>query len=189
MGLRVCKAVPKSRRLWLRGEWQRHHKHDERAFSISIPFSKLKLILSRMISIRSTAKGASYLCYLISSTHPNHKQRTYVGVKNDTHRRLRQHNREIIGGAKSTNIGRPWDVWMIIEGFPNQSTCLKFEWMWKHMKPRSSHCKKARITKLRNLLCKEQCTRNSPLAKTMPLTVTVFDRFNESDCNNARKYG
>ena len=142
-----------------------------------------------MISIRSTAKGASYLCYLISSTHPNHKQRTYVGVKNDTHRRLRQHNREIIGGAKSTNIGRPWDVWMIIEGFPNQSTCLKFEWMWKHMKPRSSHCKKARITKLRNLLCKEQCTRNSPLAKTMPLTVTVFDRFNESDCNNARKYG
>ena len=142
-----------------------------------------------MVLIRSTAKGVSYLCYLISSTHPNHKQRTYVGVTNNIHRRLRQHNREITGGAKSTNIGRPWDVWITIEGFRNQSACLQFEWMWKHMKPRSSHGKKARITKLRNLLCKDQWTRNSPLAKTMPLKVTVFDRLNESDCDDVREYG
>ena len=34
--------------------------------------------------------------------------RTYIGVTDDTARRLAQHNGELPGGAKSTRGGRPW---------------------------------------------------------------------------------
>ena len=44
------------------------------------------------------------------------------------------------------------------------------------MSPKKSHGKKSRITKLRNLLLKkERWTIKSPLAKTIPLIVTIYD--------------
>lgn len=36
--------------------------------------------------------------------------RTYVGIARDVDRRLRQHNGELAGGARSTRPGRPWRV-------------------------------------------------------------------------------
>jgi len=36
--------------------------------------------------------------------------RTYVGVTVDVPRRLRQHNGELVGGAKSTRPFRPWSL-------------------------------------------------------------------------------
>ncbi|MFK7989355.1 MAG: GIY-YIG nuclease family protein [Sandaracinaceae bacterium] len=36
--------------------------------------------------------------------------RTYVGITTDVDRRLRQHNGELVGGAKSTRARRPWRV-------------------------------------------------------------------------------
>ena len=124
-------------------------------------------------SSRSSAAYACYLCYLLaSSTHP---QRTYVGITNNFHRRLRQHNGELVGGARATRVARPWHPYISVEGFPDQKSSLQFEWMWKHMAPKKSHGKKARITKLRDLLQKEQWTAKSPLANTIPLTVTIYD--------------
>lgn len=38
------------------------------------------------------------------------ERRTYVGVAVDVSRRLRQHNGELSGGARSTRAGRPWRV-------------------------------------------------------------------------------
>lgn len=43
------------------------------------------------------------------------------------------------------------------------------------MAPKKSHGKKARITKLRDLLKKEQWTAKSSLANSIPLTVTIYD--------------
>ena len=35
-------------------------------------------------------------------------RRTYIGASNDPERRLRCHNGELSGGAKSTRDNRPW---------------------------------------------------------------------------------
>jgi predicted GIY-YIG superfamily endonuclease len=131
---------------------------------------------------KKTAAAADYLCYLLTSTNPNFKQRTYVGITNNINRRLRQHNGELVGGASATRIGKPWKIWMTVEGFPTHISSLQFEWMWKHMSPKKSHGKKSRINKLRNLfLNKERWTEKSPLAKTIPLIVTIYD---DEDINN-----
>ena len=133
---------------------------------------------------KSPSKKAAtdYICYLLTSTNPKFKQRTYVGITNNINRRLRQHNGELVGGAKATRVGKPWKIWMTVEGFPTHISSLQFEWMWKHMSPKKSHGKKSRITKLRNLfLNKERWTIKSPLAKTIPLIVTIYDYL---DLNN-----
>jgi predicted GIY-YIG superfamily endonuclease len=37
-------------------------------------------------------------------------ERTYVGIAQDVERRLRQHNGELVRGARATRAGRPWDL-------------------------------------------------------------------------------
>ena len=125
----------------------------------------------RSIATSKSAGSCCYLCYLLLSS--TSKQRTYVGVTNDIQRRLRQHNGELVGGAKATRNGRPWNVWLTVEGFPTQKSTLQFEYMWKHMPPKQSHGKKSRLSKLAALLNKEQWTKQAPLASSIPLTVTI----------------
>lgn len=132
-----------------------------------------------MVAVRSKPGTSGYLCYLLAST--KHPQKTYVGITNNFQRRIRQHNGELVGGARATRIGRPWIPYCIVEGFPNKTSTLQFEWMWKHSAPKKSHGRKARIQKLKNLLQKEQWTVKAPLAKDIPLTVTVFDHVRDSD--------
>lgn len=59
---------------------------------------------------------------------------TYVGSTNDFRRRLRQHNGEISGGARTTKprSRRPWALELIIYGFETLSEARSFEWRWKH---------------------------------------------------------
>ena len=52
--------------------------------------------------------------------------RTYIGATTDPHRRLRQHNGEIVGGARSTR-GRKWELVLWVEGFRNRSECYRWE--------------------------------------------------------------
>jgi predicted GIY-YIG superfamily endonuclease len=49
----------------------------------------------------------SWFVYVLLSAD---KGRTYVGITTDVARRLRQHNGEIVGGAKYTRAHRPWRV-------------------------------------------------------------------------------
>lgn len=71
--------------------------------------------------------------YLLVSTNGN----TYVGATVDLERRLRQHNKEIKGGAHATAIkvsqGETWTRAMHVSGFPDWQSTLQFEWRWKQL--------------------------------------------------------
>jgi len=68
------------------------------------------------------------ICYCIKATDST---KTYIGATNDFTRRLKQHNREISGGAKST-AGFHWQPQIHITGFEDRKQLLRFEWNWKH---------------------------------------------------------
>ena len=71
--------------------------------------------------------------YLLESTDNS----TYVGATIDLEKRLRQHNKEIKGGAIATSIkvnqGEAWSYVCYVENFPNWNEALKFEWRWKQI--------------------------------------------------------
>lgn len=69
-----------------------------------------------------------WCCYLLYSVN---SKKTYVGVTCDIGRRLRQHNGEISGGAKSARTGRPWRLVCTVHGFNSRSEACQFEWKWK----------------------------------------------------------
>lgn len=58
------------------------------------------------------------------------KRRTYVGATVNPARRLRQHNGELVGGARATK-GRQWTRRFLVGGFQDERTALQFEWRWK----------------------------------------------------------
>lgn len=71
--------------------------------------------------------------YLLVSTNGN----TYVGATVDLNRRLRQHNKEIKGGAHATGVkvaqGETWTRAAHVSGFPDWQAALQFEWRWKQL--------------------------------------------------------
>lgn len=73
-----------------------------------------------------------YYCYIIKSTNPVFSNSTYNGSTNNLVRRLRQHNGEIVGGAKATRGKGPWVYFSIWEGFQTHKEALSCEWRIKH---------------------------------------------------------
>ena len=75
----------------------------------------------------------SYFVYFIESTNGS----TYIGATVNLDKRIRQHNKEIKGGATATSIkvnqGETWRYICYIENFPEWNEALKFEWRWKHI--------------------------------------------------------
>lgn len=74
-----------------------------------------------------------YFVYLLVSTDGA----TYVGATVDLNRRLRQHNKEITGGAHATGAkvakGETWTRAAHVSGFPDWQAALQFEWKWKQL--------------------------------------------------------
>jgi len=100
-------------------------------------------------------------------------QKTYVGCTNDLKRRLRQHNCEIVGGAKATR-GRKWRYHFIVKGFRNKIEALQFEWRMHHPIPRSKYAYRGpqgRINALDKTMMLERWTSKSPLSFDVPLEV------------------
>lgn len=69
----------------------------------------------------SETAGVYVLCNLDN-------RRTYVGATKNFMHRLRQHNREITGGARSTAGSTTWHHRILVTGFVSWSHALSFEW-------------------------------------------------------------
>ena len=102
--------------------------------------------------------------YLLVSTNGN----TYVGATVDLERRLRQHNKEIKGGAHATGIkvfqGETWIRAAHVSGFPDWQAALQFEWRWKQLSrkyPIKMIPLERRLKSLKDLLSLERPTSKS----------------------------
>ncbi|KAH9283376.1 Structure-specific endonuclease subunit slx1 [Echinococcus granulosus] len=66
-------------------------------------------------------------CYLLVSLNPHCNGRTYVGYTVNPKRRIQQHNSgSQCGGAKSTGGKGPWVMVLVVHGFPNDISALRF---------------------------------------------------------------
>ena len=107
------------------------------------------------------------VCYCIRNETKN---RTYVGATNHFTRRIRQHNREIVGGAKAT-VGHKWHNIILVHGFNTRHDLLSFEWHFKHVVTVNKNGIKRRVEALKKLLS---------LDRWKMLKVVVTDELKES---------
>jgi len=105
----------------------------------------------------------SYVYLLLSTDNC-----TYIGATIDLNHRLRQHNKEIKGGARATSIkvvkGEVWKRVIHIEGFPDWKAALQFEWRWKKLSKKikkKSYPIEKRLIALKELLALERPTKNA----------------------------
>ena len=93
-------------------------------------------------------------------------RKTYVGATTDPERRLRQHNKEISGGARATGMsvqqGLTWRRACYITGIPEWRSALQIEWRWKQIgRTQYKHIKNPihrRLYSLKRLLSLEKPT-------------------------------
>ena len=108
----------------------------------------------------------SYFVYLLESSSGS----TYVGATVDVDRRLRQHNKELAGGAHATgmkvNKGETWQRICYVSGFPTWQAALQFEWRWKQISrklPQNMKPSERRLDALKQLL-----ELDRPTSKAIP---------------------
>ena len=122
--------------------------------------------------------------YLLVATNGN----TYVGATIDLNRRLRQHNKEIKGGAHATSMqvlkGETWTRAAHVSGFPNWQSALQFEWRWKQLSrklPISLNPLERRIKALKELLSLERSTSKAIPYKEWPTPPEVHLETEEAE--------
>jgi predicted GIY-YIG superfamily endonuclease len=113
----------------------------------------------------------SYYVYLLLSSDNS----TYVGATVDLNRRLRQHNKEISGGAFATGSkvekGETWIRVAHVEGFPDWQSALQFEWRWKQLSRKQDKNIKPicrRLNALKELLALDRPTSKAILYSEWP---------------------
>jgi structure-specific endonuclease subunit SLX1 len=129
------------------------------------------------------------------------RQATYVGATVELDRRLRQHNKEIKGGAVATGIrvakGDTWIRAAHVSGFPDWQAALQFEWRWKQLTrklPAKMKPLERRMNALNQLLALERpTTKAKPYSEweSMPEIIwgddeakMLFEKINNEQMNN-----
>lgn len=109
-----------------------------------------------------------WYCYLLRNTNPKYQNLTYNGSTNNPKRRLRQHNKEIKGGARYTSqTNGQWEIYCLMTGFPDHVNALQCEWRWKHCtgkpgaRPKQYCGVGGRIRGLNEVLCLDHWTSKS----------------------------
>lgn len=119
---------------------------------------------------------SDWSCYCLVSP----KGSTYIGATVNVDRRLRQHNGELVGGAKATSRFTEWKRVCHVLGFPDERAALQFEWRWKHLSRKSTLTKpiERRMSALIELLNMEKATSGALEFSTFdgPLTVFIEDK-------------
>jgi len=131
-----------------------------------------------------------YLVYILKSDN-----KSYVGMTNDFFRRIRQHNKEIKGGAKYTSKSNNWYPICIIDGFKDKKSACQCEWRLKQGAKKYKNLRGAigRINYLSEFLShkplsgEQKWTQKSELLKEQNLSfyideefISVFDKYNHS---------
>jgi len=90
--------------------------------------------MENMENMENNDNDKKYYVYILESSD---KASTYVGATINLDHRLRQHNKELVGGAHATSIkvaqGHTWRRVCHVEGFPDWSAALQFEWRLKQL--------------------------------------------------------
>lgn len=124
-----------------------------------------------------------YICYILKLNN-----RTYNGSTNDMKRRLRQHNGEIVGGAKQTSRKKPgekWSVYCIVGGFKDHKEALQTEWRIRRVEGRKRPSKyrgpAGRIKGLNQIFKLDKftsnCVRN---VEDMNLTIYLEEEYHKN---------
>jgi predicted GIY-YIG superfamily endonuclease len=116
--------------------------------------------------IQTNKLNSQYYCYILFTANPFYSNHTYNGSTNNLTRRLRQHNGELVGGAKSTSNKGPWDYLAVMSGFSSHKEALSCEWRIKHptghrVRPKKYCGVEGRIKSLNLVLNLEKWTNNS----------------------------
>jgi predicted GIY-YIG superfamily endonuclease len=114
--------------------------------------------------------SSSYV-YLLECTDKS----TYVGATVDLDHRLRQHNKELAGGAHATTVkvfgGHAWERVCHVTGFPDWTAALQFEWAFKfHSRkwPKRMYPLERRMRGLHALMHLERPTSKAATYATYP---------------------
>lgn len=109
----------------------------------------------------NTICSKAYYVYLLECSDGA----TYVGATVDLNHRLRQHNKELKGGAHATSAkvakGETWHRVCHIAGFPDWPAALQFEWRFKQLSrkyPQKMNPLIRRLKALKDLLALERPT-------------------------------
>ena len=119
----------------------------------------------------------SHYCYILQNED---NQRTYNGYTVNIVKRLRQHNGDLSGGARSTKHSKTWKYIAIVSGFPDNINALQCEWRIRkpfNKRRAKEYCgPEGRIKGLNHVLHLDKWTSNS-VSNGFPLEVNILPQY------------